>query len=329
MQVPVNNLSKLTLRVPMSNNVHVMLITQTRVKPDKDDVFEQALKKMSTALVNFSGYISQEIHPPKAPIQLDWIIIQYFVSTAAAKAWLQSKERQTILKEVLPCLLGIDHVYIMDPKTHDQGTVTATITHKIDPIDEQKFLDWQLRIAPLQSTFPGFIGYKLEKPRTGMDEPWVAIVTFDTDEHLEAWLTSPERQKLLEELHTFTRGGHLEKVYSGFNFWFTNKTQSSRQIWKENMLVLLTLYPVVFLLSYIQRPVMAHGVPFWLAVFFSNLISTMILGYLTVPWLMQKFEWWLNPKKELQRKHTILGIVVVLMLYIIALFMCWLLSQIF
>ena len=207
-----------------------------------------------------------------------------------------------------------------------QPTVTATITHNVDPQHEQKFLDWQLRIAPLQSTFPGFIGYKLEKPRAGINEPWVAIVTFDTDEHLEAWLTSPQRQKMLEELHTFTTSGHLEKVYSGFNFWFTNN-QSSRSVWKENMLVLLTLYPVVFLLSYIQKPAMRYGVPFWLALFFSNFMSTVILGYVTVPWLMHKFEWWLNPKKELQKKHTVLGTLVVILLYVMALFVCWLLSQ--
>lgn len=310
----------------MSNNAQVMLITQTRVKPGQDNLFEQALKKMSAAITSYPGYVSQEIHRPNPPLQLDWILTDYFVSTAAAKAWLQSKERQATLEEMLPSLVGIDHVYIMDPDAHDSGTVTATISNKIDHAHEQQFLDWQLRITPLQSKFPGFVGYKLEKPRATMDEPWVAIVTFDTEEHLEAWLTSPERKKMVEELHTFTGESQIEKVYSGFNFWFSNNGTAARSAWKENMLVLLTLYPVVFLLSYIQNPAMAHGVPFWLALFFSNLISTVILGYVTVPWLMRTFDWWLRPTKGWPGTKSLLGALVVIALYAISLLVCWLLS---
>ncbi|MDR3550472.1 MAG: antibiotic biosynthesis monooxygenase [Candidatus Babeliales bacterium] len=313
----------------MNNNVNVMLITQTRIKLDKTDAFEQMLKKMNDEINMFPGYLSQEIHHPNPPLQLDWIIIQHFDSAAAAKSWLQSDKRHDISAQALPLSIGIDNVYIMQPGQHDRGTISATIANKIDPQDEAKFRDWQLRIAPLQSKFPGFIGYKLERPQTGINESWVAIVTFDSQEHLDAWLNSPERLKMIEELHTFTGQSSIEKVYAGFNFWFTDSKGSTRSVWKENMLVLLTLYPVVFLLSYVQNPVMAHGVPFWLALFFSNLISTIILGSLTVPWLMQKFQWWLNPQKGSENRDTILGALVVLLLYAIALFACWLLSNFF
>lgn len=207
-----------------------------------------------------------------------------------------------------------------------KSTVTATITNAIDPRNEEKFLDWQLRIAPLQSRFPGFIGYRLKKPEAGISKEWVAIVTFDTKEHLEAWLTSPERQNMIDELHAFTGDSRIEKTYSGFNFWFTDII-AKRSIWKENMLVLLTLYPVVFLLSYLQNPAVKHGVPFWLALFFSNLISTVVLGYCTVPWLMQKFAWWLNPKQGFEQMYTFLGAALVVMLYGITLCICWLLAR--
>lgn len=301
-----------------------LLVTQTRVKPGQEDVFEQALKKMSTALAQYPGFVSQEIHKPNPPAHLDWIIVQKFVSSDVAKAWLQSQDRHTILESVLAALLGNDHAYIVESGTHDHSTVTATITDTINPTNEQKFLHWQLRVAPLQSKFPGFIGYKLERIRTGITESWVSTVTFDTDTHLDAWLKSPERATMLQELRTFTSGSHIEKVYSGFNFWFTNTAQSSRAAWKENMLVLLTLYPVVFLLSYIQNPAMKHGVPFWLALFFSNLTSTVILGYVTVPWLMKMFSWWLKPQEG--KDYTIMGAVVVVLLYALLLGICWWLS---
>lgn len=206
----------------MADSSHVVLVTQTRVRQDQNVLFQEWLKKMSSVVAGFPGHVGTEIQQSNPPLQLDWVIVQYFVSTAAAEAWLQSSERQ----------------------------------------------------------------------------------------------------KLFAELDAFA-GSHSDKVYSGFNFWFTNKG-SARSVWKENMLVLLTLYPVVFLLSYIQNPVMKHGMPFWLALFFSNLASTVILGSLTVPWLMGKFQWWLNPPPGAEKKNTILGIIVVLLLYVAALAACWL-----
>ena len=135
---------------------NVMLVTQTRVKPDMNDKFDQLLKKMSTSLTHFSGYISQDIKQPNPPLQLDWILIHYFVSIDAVKAWLQSQERQNLLKEAMPLLVGIDNVYIMEQNHHDQSGVAATITTKVDAQHEQQFLSWQVRVAALQSKCKGF-----------------------------------------------------------------------------------------------------------------------------------------------------------------------------
>lgn len=130
---------------------------------------------------------------------------------------------------------------------------------------------------------------------------------------------------MVTELRTFTGESQIEKIYSGFNFWFNEHDTAQRSIWKENMLVLLTLYPVVFLLSYIQNPLMQHGAPFWLALFVSNLVSTLILGYITVPWLMKKFEWWLKSNKIIA---TLVGTGMVITLYVFSLWICWVLTRV-
>ena len=113
-----------------------------------------------------------------------------------------------------------------------------------------------------------FRGYKLEKPRPGIHDSWITTVSFDTDEHLDLWLNSSERKKMLQELNSFS-DSHIEKLYSGFDFWFNATRDSQRIIWKENMLVLLTLYPVVFLLSYIQGPLMK----IWHAILVSSIFQ--------------------------------------------------------
>lgn len=310
----------------MSNNSNVSLVTQTRVKPNKDHEFSQWQEKISEAVAKFPGYVSQTVMAPTPPVQPNWVIMQYFVSEDAAKAWLQSSQRQELLKMALPLLMGIEDVYLVDEnKKHGQNVAIATIATKVYPESEQKFLDWQAQISPVQSKFPGFLGYKLERPIPGIHDTWVTIMTFDSEEHLDAWLNSPERKKFIDVLDTLSSESYIQKTSRGFDFWFnTEKKQSS--VWKENMLVLLALYPVVFLLSYIQNPFTNHGVPFWFALFFGNAASTAILGWIAVPWLMKHFAWWVNPPERYARKNTILGTILVVALYAISLGFCWLLS---
>jgi antibiotic biosynthesis monooxygenase (ABM) superfamily enzyme len=308
-----------------SNDIGVTLVTQTRVHPEKNGEFSRWQDRVSKVVATFPGYLSHTIVPPNLPIQEDWVIMQRFSSADAAKTWLRSPERQKLLENAKNFLVGLDDVYLLEEKSGARDAVTATITAKIRPEDGEKFLQWHSRIAAVQSKFPGFIGCRLEKPRQGINDAWITIVTFDSDNHLEAWLKSQERAELVRELDTFTLESHVRKSSSGFGFWF--KSDKKHVAWKENMLVVLTLYPVVFLLSYVQNPAMRWGVPFWLALFFSNALSTVILGYLTVPWLTKKFQWWLNPPEGLEGKYTRSGVILVILLYGLALLICWQLSM--
>lgn len=311
----------------MSSDSRVMLVTQTRVKPDKTVAFELWQKKMTETLKSCPGYLSCNLQKPNPPLSLDWIIVYYFTTIETAKTWLQSEKRLKLVLEAVPYLLGIDNLYLMQENQHDQANVTASIITKVTADAEQKFLDWQTRIAPLQSKFDGFIGCKVERPRQGSNDDWITLVTFDTDKHLEQWLTSPERTKMIKELKTFTPDSPIEKLHMGFGFWFNEKGDTRNQVWKENMLVLLTLYPVVFLLSFIQNPIMKAGVPFWLALFFSNAISTVILGSVTVPWLMKHFNWWLNTKQTPTLFRTSMGVCIILLLYVLSMCIFWFMSR--
>jgi antibiotic biosynthesis monooxygenase (ABM) superfamily enzyme len=310
----------------MSTNSRVMLVTQNRVKPEKNALFEQWQQKITQAIATLPGYISSNIQKPNPPLTLDWVAICYFTTLEAAKAWIQSPVRQALITESAPYLLGINNLYLVEENKHDQVSVTASITTKVPAEVEQKFIEWQASVAPIESKFPGFIGCKLERPRQGSNDDWITLLTFDNDKNLETWLASPERKKMLEQLKTFTPESRVEKLYVGFDFWFKRGGDENSQAWKENMLVLLTLYPIVFLFSFIQNPIMKAGVPFWLALFFGNAISTVLLGSVTVPWLIGRFKWWLDSKQPRTLGRDSLGACVVIMLYILSLVGGWLLS---
>lgn len=206
----------------------------------------------------------------------------------------------------------------MNEKEYREGDSSAIITNLINSDKIERFLIWQAKIVPIQAQIEGFIGYKLEPPKAGIRDYWVTTVAFDSDKHLEAWINSPQRAELLTELESFSEANELKKVHNGFNFWFAKSTPK-KSVWKENALVLLTLYPVVFLFSFIQNPMMAHGVPFWFMLFVACVVSTTILGWITVPQLMKFFGWWLNPPKNKATLYTIMGSMLVLALYSVSL----------
>ena len=78
-------------------------------------------------------------------------------------------------------------------------------------------------------------------------------------------------------------------VRTGFEQWFPSAADgtSAPAAWKQNMIVLLLLYPVVFLFGlWVQTPVLMGkaGLPFWLALFIGNVVSVLLLNWL-VPWV--------------------------------------------
>jgi antibiotic biosynthesis monooxygenase (ABM) superfamily enzyme len=126
------------------------------------------------------------------------------------------------------------------------------------------------------------------------------MIRFDSDAHLDAWLNSEQRQWLLEEAPRFSAEFHTRKIRTGFDSWFTSGEGAAAEpppAWKQNMIVLLTLYPTVFLFGYfVQTPLLVdRGIPFWLALFLANAVSTGLLGWFFVPWASRALDWWLNP----------------------------------
>jgi antibiotic biosynthesis monooxygenase (ABM) superfamily enzyme len=258
------------------------------------------------------------------PAQVDWVIVQKFASTEQAQAWLHSQERQRLIATAQPMLVGHDdiHVVVDDVASRPPEAVSAVISMRITPGQDEGFHVWGRRIAAAQAKYPGFQGYKIDPPVSGIQDDWVTVLQFDTEEHLNAWMTSPERLTLLEETKPFATETHYRTVRSGFEQWFKVGGAVHVPAWKQNMLVLLALYPTVFLFGYfVQTPILMRqlGWPFWLALFAANVAGVVILNRV-VPWVSQRFGWWLQPAGSETEKRNLIGIVVVVALYGVALF---------
>jgi antibiotic biosynthesis monooxygenase (ABM) superfamily enzyme len=110
----------------------------------------------------------------------------------------------------------------------------------------------------------------------------VAILRFDSEANLQTWLDSPQRQALPCESEPLVEEFHARIVRSGFDQWFPGSggAAAGPPVWKQNMVVLLMLYPVVFLFGrYTQTPYLmgsAH-IPFWAATLFIGNIASVVL----------------------------------------------------
>jgi antibiotic biosynthesis monooxygenase (ABM) superfamily enzyme len=229
-------------------------------------------------------------------------------------------------------LVGVDDVHLLrDPGAGVvPAPVSAVITTRVKSGQEAGFRTWEQRIAKAQARSPGFQGYRFEPPIPGVQDDWLAILRFDNEQHLQGWLDSPERHALLREAEPFIEEFHARVVRSGFEQWFTggDGAAAGAPVWKQNMVVLLMLYPVVFLFGrYVQTPFLMGraSLPFWAALFMGNIVSVVLLNWL-VPWASRALGWWLNPSKRMRLGVDIGGAVVVCALYSVILFVFFLLS---
>ena len=291
----------------------VSLIIQRRVLPGSDDLYRQWQKKLGSVLAVQPGFVSRDVIEPSPPTQSDWVLVQRFVNVDAARAWLSSPARAALFDEIQQHFVGQEEIHLVtesDRKAPDSASII--VTSKVSPEQEAAFLGWQRRISAAEATFPGFQGHKIERPTPGVQDDWTVILSFDTDEHLAAWTESPQRQKLLKEGEAFNSEMRVSKSKYGFNFWSEDRP-SRLMIFKDNLLVLLVLYPIVFLFGYLISDPFLSGLPFWLTLFIGNIVSTQILGWWVAPWIFRVFAWWHKPGIGLRRE--VLGYVVLAVLY--------------
>ena len=185
----------------------VTVVTQTRVRDGMADAFARWQSAISAAAAEFPGFIEQSVLPPSPPVQVDWVIVQRFAGAASASAWLCSDQRTRLLDIVQPMLVGADDVHVVrDPAAGVRpAPVSAVISTRVKSGQEAAYRAWERRIAAAQARFAGFRGYRFEPPIPGVQDDWLAILRFDTECDLQAWLESSERRKLLEEVGAVRR----------------------------------------------------------------------------------------------------------------------------
>jgi antibiotic biosynthesis monooxygenase (ABM) superfamily enzyme len=299
----------------------VSIVTQTCVRPERNEDFARWQGETSSFIQHFPGFVEQRLLPPNPPLQVDWVILQRFATLADAQRWLGSPERQKRIEGAAPMLVGRDDVHIVQDEAGGikPAPVSTIISTRIKPGKEAEYRIWERKVAAEQSKAPGLQGYRFEPPVPGVQEDFIAILRFDTEANMQAWLQSPVRKALVEEAAPLTEEFHARIASSGFEQWFrdTGPADGPLPVWKMNMLVLLMLYPVVMVFGYfVGTPLFDRllGLPFAVSLFLGNVASVVITGFL-VPWVAGHFGWWLRPAPGREVRINALGAGLLVAIY--------------
>ena len=224
----------------------------------------------------------------------EWTVLYRFDSKPNLEAWLASSDRDQLLDR------GAD-LFDAPPSQRvllgaaDQDFVAVVVSHPVAPGREDEFLAWQKRLDEIERAFPGFGGSELFRPVPGVQEEWTSVFRFDTEEHLNNWLESPERKKLLDEGAEF-QNFELHRIASPFGSWFSfgDAGAGAPPQWKTAFAVLVGLYPLVVVLTLIIAKIWPDGA-LWQTLLLGNALSVPILTWVVMPIVTRGLRFWLVP----------------------------------
>jgi len=246
--------------------------------------------------------------------------------------WLNSPQRQQRLTMVQPLLTGRSDVHVVRGMANAPTAtpVSAIMSTRVKPGCEVAYREWKQKIAVAQTAAKGLVGYRFEPPILGIQADWLAILRFDTQENLQAWLDSPVRRAIVAEAEPLTEGFHYRITRSRFDQWspISGGNVNGPPVWKQNMVVLLMLFPLVFLFGhFVQVPILQIrlGIPFAVALLIGNIVGVVLLNWL-VPWASNRFGWWLLLRAAVPNARTVAGAVVISVTLIVLAIIFWQMS---
>lgn len=306
------------------------VVTSQKVRTGRVDEYRRWQERANDAARRFDGFEGAEVYPPDGDGDGrdgnggagEWVAVFRFSDIGHLTTWLDSGTRQDLLDEARPLFEESPSQEVLrggSPVQKEPEGVSAVISHAVRPGKEAAFARWQQKIEKAQEKYPGFMGSELFKPVEGVQDNWVVVFRFDSREHLDDWLGSDERERLLKEGEPYIVSYDVRKVGSAFSSWFRFDTDAGAGApanWKQAMCVLLALYPTVSVLNLsVGFELDEVGVPAYLGLFIGNILSVSALTWLLMPLVNRALAFWLVPGRASRRRVQVTGVAAVLLCY--------------
>lgn len=154
----------------------------------------------------------------------------------------------------------VDHTRNAVPQVSADGLprpdiVTSVIQHRVHVGTQAQYETWLQEITPAAQYFPGHQGVNIIRPSAGADV-YTIVLHFDTLEHLQGWLGSETRRRLIAEIEPLLASEECVEIKTGLEFWFNPPTPAQKHPppYKQFLLTLSVIFPLTVLVPWALRP---------------------------------------------------------------------------
>ena len=162
---------------------------------------------------------------------------------------------------------------------------TAVITHRVRDGQQEGYDDWLNEIGPLCRSYPGHLDLQIIRPIPGLTATYTVIIRFDTRDHLQGWMSSQNRKRLIERVRPLLVQDDDFFIRSGLDFWFTPEGARAKVPvrWKQFLVTWSAIFPLVLVIPLVVAMGLRQlGVP-------QNHYLDLLLSTGSVVWVMVYF----------------------------------------
>lgn len=305
----------------------VAVVVKVRLREGIDQAFSAWHARMCTVTSQLPGFISAEVNAPAAAEPPVWRIVQRFRTEDHLSGWLESEQYRQLMLEAEWFADKNQTGGLIEERgaeNSDEATVTEVVTTYVRPDRAREYMEWAAKTHRAEAQFPGYRGGFLQPPASSDQGYWTTLVRFSSPEQLDAWLNSPEREELLREHKALVSSWSQHRVPTSFAGWFPQDQASSSSLprWKQSMVVIMMLFPIVMLELRFLTP-LTNGLKPALGTFIGNVLSVVLLAWPFMPMAIRGLNWWLVPGEDRPSWTPLRGALVVLAIYAVEIAFFW------